>query len=106
MPNTKKLGEYVPVSVKDVQYIAGLAKLRLNEQELPVMTEQMNKILQYMEQLNELDTEDVQPLAHPLQMENVFREDVRQPSLKPEEALANAPERKGNYFSVPKVVHK
>ncbi len=96
----------MPVSVKDVQYIARLAKLRLSEQELPQMTQQLNKILEYMDQLNELDTEDVQPLAHPLQMENVFREDVRQPSLKPEEALANAPERKGNYFSVPKVVHK
>ncbi len=96
----------MPVSVKDVQYIARLAKLRLSEQELPQMTQQLNKILEYMDQLNELDTEDVQPLAHPLQMENVFREDVRQPSLKPEEALANAPERKGSYFSVPKVVHK
>ncbi len=96
----------MPVSVKDVQYIARLAKLRLSEQELPQMTQQLNKILEYMDQLNELDTEDVQPLAHPLQMENVFREDVRQPSLKPEEALSNAPERKGNYFSVPKVVHK
>ena len=96
----------MPVSVKDVQYIARLAKLRLSEQELPQMTQQLNKILEYMDQLNELDTEDVQPLAHPLQMGNVFREDVRQPSLKPEQALSNAPERKGNYFSVPKVVHK
>ena len=94
------------VSVEDVQYIARLAKLRLGEQELPQITQQLNKILEYMDQLNELDTEDVPPLAHPLQMENVFREDVRQPSLKPEEALANAPRRKGNYFSVPKVVHK
>ena len=94
------------VSIKDVEYIARLAKLRLNDDELTTMTGQLNKILEYMDQLNEVNTEDVPPLAHPLQMENVFRSDVRQPSLTTEEALANAPEKKGKYFSVPKVVHK
>ncbi len=96
----------MPVTKKDVEYIAGLAKLRLTEKELPKLTEQLNKILDYVQQLNEVDTEHVEPLAHPLQMKNVFRDDKQQESLPVEQALANAPKRKGHYFSVPKVVHK
>ena len=96
----------MPVCVKDIAYIAALAKLRLEEDELPQLTQQLNKILDYIDHLNELDTSDVQPLAHPLQMSNVFRQDESKASLSTEQALANAPKRKGKYFSVPKVVHK
>ncbi|MHB2147520.1 Asp-tRNA(Asn)/Glu-tRNA(Gln) amidotransferase subunit GatC [Calditrichota bacterium LG25] len=94
------------VTRKDVEYIASLAKLRLDEEEVPVITDQLNRILEYVEHLNELDTSDVEPLAHPLELQNVFREDEKKPSLKREEALKNAPKRAGDYFSVPKVVRK
>ena len=59
-----------------------------------------------MEKLNELDTKDVEPLSHPLEMTNVFREDEVQPSLTQEEALANAPLKSDKFFRVPKVVKK
>ncbi len=94
------------ISTKDVAYIASLAKLRLNENEIPLLTEQLNRILEYVEQLNELDTSQVEPLAHPLELNNVFREDLPQPSLTQNQALQNAPKRAGDYFSVPKVVRK
>ncbi len=94
------------ISQKDVHYIADLAKLKLNSSEVPRITEQLNKILDYMEQLNELDTSNVEPLAHPLELENVFREDRPQKSLSVEQALQNAPRRAGKYFSVPKVIRK
>jgi len=96
----------VSVSVKDVEYIAGLAKLRLKEEELPKLTEQLNKILNYVEHLNELDTTEVEPLAHPLEMKNVFRPDELKTSLSREKALANAPQRTDEYFTVPKVVRR
>jgi len=94
------------ISKKDVEYIASLAKLELSAAEVPLLTEQLNKILEYVEHLNELDTSAVEPLAHPLQITNVFRPDQSGQSLSQEEALKNAPKKAGAYFSVPKVVRK
>ncbi len=94
------------VTKKDVEYIASLAKLELKEDEIPLLTDQLNKILEYMDHLKELDTSNVEPLAHPLDMVNVFREDQPGESLSNEEALKNAPKKAGSYFSVPKVVRK
>ncbi len=94
------------ISQKDVEYIASLAKLKLEANEVPELTEQLNKILEYVEQLNELETSSVEPLAHPLEMQNVFREDQPKESLPQSEALKNAPKKAGPYFSVPKVVRK
>jgi aspartyl-tRNA(Asn)/glutamyl-tRNA(Gln) amidotransferase subunit C len=92
------------VTRKDVEHIAELARLRFKEEELESFTIQLNDILAYMEQLNELDTENIEPLAHPVENNNVFREDEIKPSTDREDALKNAPQRDDEFFKVPKVI--
>ena len=94
------------VSLKDVEKIADLARLYITEEEKEKYTRQLNVILEYMEQLNKVDTSNVEPLSHPFELTNVFRDDEVQPSLPVDEALKNAPEKSGNYFKVPKVIIK
>lgn len=96
----------MPVTIDEVKYIASLAKLKLNESELESFTHQLNDILKYIEKLNELDTENVEPLSHPVEFKNVFREDVIKKSISTEEALKNAPLHDDTYFFVPKVINK
>ncbi len=92
------------VTKKEVEKIAGLAKLKFTEKELENFTHQMNDILKYMEKLNELNTDDVQPLSHPNEAMNVFRNDELKKSISTEEALKNAALADENYFKVPKVI--
>ena len=92
------------VTRKEVEHIAELAHLQLNESELEEYTLQLNKILEYVEKLNELDTENVKPLSHPVEGENVFREDIIQSSVNREDALKNAPSKNEEFFKVPKVI--
>jgi aspartyl-tRNA(Asn)/glutamyl-tRNA(Gln) amidotransferase subunit C len=73
-------------------------------QEKEKFTEQLNAILEHADALNKLDTSNIQPTAHPLPLQNVFREDIAKPGFSNEEALANAPEREDGYFKVPKIV--
>jgi aspartyl-tRNA(Asn)/glutamyl-tRNA(Gln) amidotransferase subunit C len=92
------------VTRKDVEHIAELARLKFKDEELESFTHQLNDILAYMEQLNELDTENVEPLSHPIEGANVFREDINKPSLDREHALKNAPDKDDEFFKVPKVI--
>lgn len=92
------------ITVKDVQHVAKLARLQLSPEEEATFTEQMNAILQYADKLNELDTENVQPTTHVLQVSNVMRDDVVKESLSQEEALLNAPEDEDGHFKVPAVL--
>lgn len=92
------------VSIKDVEKIAKLAKLSFSDEEKETFTQQFNQILSYIEQLNELDTDDVEPTAHVLDLKNVMREDKAATWLTQEEAVANAPKSKNGFFSVPKVI--
>jgi len=92
------------VTKKDVEKIAELARLKFSDEELENFTPQMNEILSYMDKLNELDTEDVKPLSHPVEQINVFREDELKSSVSTEEALKNAPDKTDNHFKVPKVI--
>lgn len=94
------------VTKKDVEYIAKLARLKFDENELDGLTRDMNEILGYMEKLNEIDTTDVEPLSHPIEGENVFREDELQQSVTPEEALKNSPSKDDKFFKVPKVIEQ
>jgi len=87
-----------------VEYVANLARIALTEEEKEKFSEQLGKIIEYVEKLNELDTKDVEPMAHATGLVNVFREDKPTSSLPVEEALKNAPDREGNFFRVPKVV--
>jgi aspartyl-tRNA(Asn)/glutamyl-tRNA(Gln) amidotransferase subunit C len=92
------------LSAADVQKVAKLARLELNERELPELTRQMSAIVDFVAQLRELDTEGVEPLAHPLPVQNVFRDDEPGASLLVDQALQNAPERRGDFFAVPPVL--
>ena len=92
------------VTKKDVEKIAELAMLKFTEEELENFTPQMNEILSYMDKLNELHTENVKPLSHPVELTNVFREDEMKPSISTEKALKNAPSKDENHFTVPKVI--
>ena len=94
------------VSIQEVEHIAQLAMLNLSPVEKEKFTRQLNLILEYMEQLNQVDTTNVEPMSHPLGLTNVFREDEIVPSLPVEESLKNAPDKSGKYFRVPKVIQK
>ncbi len=89
---------------EQVRHVAKLARLNCSEAEIAMFTRQLGSILEYVNQLNELDTTGVEPLAHCLPIHNVFRDDIVQPSLSNDEALKNAPGRDGEFFSVPKVL--
>jgi len=92
------------VTLKDVEHIAGLARLELSDEEKEQFTHQLNQILTYVEKLKELDTTNVEPLSHVVDLSNRFREDRVEPGLTSEEALRNAPSKTDKYFKVPKVI--
>lgn len=92
------------ISVEEVRYIAALARLHFSEGEEHHLAEQMSEILDYMDKLNELDTTDVPPMSHVLDLYNIVREDVARQRITPEEALRNAPDADSDYFRVPKVI--
>lgn len=87
----------------DVRWVASLARLSLNDAEAAEVAQQLRKVLDHFEHLSEVDTESVEPLAHPLAITNVFREDEPEASLAREEALANAPRSRDQFFVVPAV---
>ena len=87
-----------------VRKVAKLARLELSEEEIAEFTGQLSAILGYVEKMEELDTEAVEPLAHSLPVSNVFREDRATGSIGPEAALANAPRRDEQFFLVPKIL--
>jgi aspartyl-tRNA(Asn)/glutamyl-tRNA(Gln) amidotransferase subunit C len=82
-------------------HVAHLARLELREDEVERLEGQLNDILEAVAKVSELDLSDVPPTAHPLDVVNVWEDDEPQPCLPVEEALANAPEREGNFFKVP-----
>ncbi len=94
------------VTLNDVNKIAQLAKLKFNEQEKIKLQKDLNEILEYIDQLGELDLENVEPLENINDAENVLRSDVKQTWLSTEEALKNAPSKTGKFFKVPKVLDK
>ncbi|HNR30668.1 MAG TPA: Asp-tRNA(Asn)/Glu-tRNA(Gln) amidotransferase subunit GatC [Candidatus Hydrogenedentes bacterium] len=92
------------ITVEDVEYIAGLAQLEVDAATKARLTEELGKILGYVAKLNELDTRDVPPMMHALEMRNVFREDEAGPSLPRDLALRAAPSHDGQYFIVPRIL--
>jgi len=87
-----------------VRKVAKLSRLELTEAEVEEFTGLLSAILDYVEKMNELDTEGIEPLAHCLPVSNVFREDCVKESLGTEKALDNAPQRDGEFFKVPKIL--
>ncbi len=92
------------LSRQDVEKVSLLARLRLEGDELDQMTTQLGEIVGYVDQLSELDTADVPPMAHAVEMANVFAEDVVNPSYDREVILANAPKRDDECYRVPAVL--
>lgn len=92
------------VSKKDVAYVADLARLQLTEDESESLVNDMNQILDYMTTLEELDTSDVEPLEHVIDLEYRLRDDKAKEPLSHEDALKNAPDADSDYFRVPRVI--
>ena len=92
------------LSEDEVKAVAVLARLELNDVERHELARQLSAILEYVQQLQQVNTEGVEPLAHPLPLQNVFRADEPTPSLPVDEALANAPARRGDFYGVPAVL--
>ena len=84
----------------EVEHIATLARLELTEAEIEQLQSDLSQILEYVDQLNELDTTQVLPTAHVVAQEDVLREDVTRPSMSTEEVLSNAPQAEEGYFRV------
>ena len=88
----------------EVAKVALLGRLQLSSDELDRMTSQLGRVLEYVAIMNDLDTEGIEPMAHAVELSNVFRDDVEQPSLPREAALSNAPKTDGRCFLVPPVL--
>ena len=91
------------ISKEEVLHVARLARLALTDEEVERLTEELGAILDAVGVVAELDLADVPPTSHPLDLVNVWDEDLPRPSLSPEEALANAPDPAGGMFRVPSV---
>jgi aspartyl-tRNA(Asn)/glutamyl-tRNA(Gln) amidotransferase subunit C len=88
----------------EIEAVARLARLGLSAEEKEKFGRQLNDVLLYMEKLDELPLEGVEPLSHVLPLKNVFRDDTPRPGLDQEQALANAPEKRDGFFKVPPVL--
>jgi aspartyl-tRNA(Asn)/glutamyl-tRNA(Gln) amidotransferase subunit C len=92
------------ISKQEVTHIASLARLEVGDEKLELFAEQFNKILEYMDTLNALETTDAEPLYSPVDHSTVLREDTAHQEFDRQEILSNAPEEDGNFFIVPKVI--
>lgn len=92
------------ISDETIEYVGILAKLELSEEEKEQAKQDMGKMLDYIDMLNELDTEGVEPMSHVFPVNNVFREDAVTNGDESELTLRNAPEKKDGAFQVPKTV--
>lgn len=92
------------VSEKDVHYIANLARLQVTNEEAKLYAKDMSNILKYMDLLNEVNTDNVAPLEHVIDLDSRFRKDEAKEPLSHEDALKNAPDADSDYFRVPKVI--
>jgi len=92
------------IDPEQVRHIALLSRIRVDEDQVRTLSKELGSILSFFDKLQELDTADVEPMAHAVEIRNVFRPDEEGQSLTPAEALANAPARDEDYFRVPKVI--
>ncbi len=92
------------ISIEQVKHVAHLARLAITEEEAEMFKEQLDAMISFSEQLNELNTEGVEPTSHVLTIKNVFREDVAKSGLPIEDVLKNAPDKKDGYIRVPAIL--
>jgi len=94
------------ISRLEVEHVARLARLALNDDELSLLGDQLSKILDHAGRVTSLNTEGVAPTSHAIALSNVFREDDVVPPLTPEQALAGAPEAEDGHFRVPRILEE
>jgi len=92
------------IDEKVVRHVAKLSRIALTDEQVATFAAQLGEILRYVDKLNELDTDAVEPMAHAMDFHNVLGADALGEGLTPAEALANAPRRDGDLFRVPKVI--
>jgi aspartyl-tRNA(Asn)/glutamyl-tRNA(Gln) amidotransferase subunit C len=95
------MSKHVPI---DIDYVANLARIALSDDERRLFSGQLEEVLTYIEKLNTVDVDRVEPTAHAIPVTNVWRQDISRPGLTVEEALQNAPAARDGMFVVPKVV--
>ncbi|MGM7724702.1 Asp-tRNA(Asn)/Glu-tRNA(Gln) amidotransferase subunit GatC [uncultured Metabacillus sp.] len=92
------------ISVEQVKHVANLARLAITEEDAKLFTQQLDAIITFAEQLNEVDTENVKPTSHVLDMKNIMREDTPKKGLDNEEVIKNAPDHEDGYIRVPSIL--
>jgi len=92
------------ITIDEVKHVANLARLAITEDEADKFAKQLDAIITFAEQLNELDTDNIEPTSHVLDMKNVFREDKAKPGLPVEEVLKNAPDHEDSQIKVPAIM--
>lgn len=92
------------ISTEQVKHVANLARLAITEEEAELFTSQLDAIISFAEQLNEVDTENVKPTSHVLDMKNIMREDIAKKGLPNEEVVKNAPDHADGYIRVPSIL--
>lgn len=94
------------INEETIYKVANLARIEIKEQEVPGLIDEMSKILTFMEQLNALDTTEVEPLVYMNETQNVWREDIAKGELPVQDAIKNAAEHNERFFMVPKIIEK
>jgi len=92
------------ITREDVEHISWLASIKIEDEEKDEFVEQFNSILEYFHQLDEVETDGIEPTFRVVDLANIFREDAARPSLSQDEALQNAPRRENGYFKSPRIV--
>jgi aspartyl-tRNA(Asn)/glutamyl-tRNA(Gln) amidotransferase subunit C len=92
------------ISDKEIEHIALLSRLKISENEKNIFAEQLSTILDYIDKLNELNTQGIEPTSHVIPLNNVMRDDIPMPSINREDALMNAPEHTEKFYRVPKII--
>ena len=92
------------ITKETIEYVAHLGRLELEPQEIELYTHQIDGILQYMDALNSLNTDGIEPTSHAVPVECVLREDTTKDSFTVDDSLKNAPVRIGSFFKVPPII--
>ncbi len=92
------------ITSEDVKHIASLSRLSLSDKEIDIFSGQLNSIIEYVEQLNSLDTGNIEPTSHVIPLNNIMRDDIPAASLPVEDALKNAPDSTEKFYRVPKII--
>ena len=92
------------LTIEDVRHVAKLSRLAIGDDKLPKLTSQLESILHYIDKISQVDMSGIEPMAHALPVQNVFRDDAVAPALPLEKVLQNAPDTDGPFFKVPKVI--